>query len=537
MNFRRSVGWKIPAALLGLVFSTVAFAQTVTENAQAVPLVFWNRQVTVFRSNFEQLTTIERARIASVRLDALPVVSPRWEVVATETTRGAYSGVMITANGQYVFAILTTDLDLDSKETLQSASDNAVTQLRAALEARSQQHRPSILLRGIALSIAATFLLVLSLWVLNRIRRSLLARLDEGAQSSTQLKVGGFDLRPLLRGIYIGLAKVAFWIGAATLVYIWLTFVLLRFPYSRPWGEHLGTFLFNVALKLATGLLLSVPGIFTVVVIFLLTRMVVRVINSFFVEVEKGDVDVSWLHRDTVGASRHLIIGAIWIFAITVAYPYIPGSGTDAFKGVSVLVGLMLSLGSAGFVNQVMSGLVLIYSRALRVGEFVRVGEDIGVVSEIGMLSTKILTYKREEITIPSGVMVGAKILNYSRQASGPGAVLGTTVTIGYEAPWRLVHSMLLDAASETDGIRKDPVPRVLQRALSDFFVEYELIFNVDDPAKRLLILSELHTHIQDHFNEESVQMMTPHYESQPHERVFVPKSQWFPKPREVKRN
>jgi small-conductance mechanosensitive channel len=221
---------------------------------------------------------------------------------------------------------------------------------------------------------------------------------------------------------------------------------------------------------------------------------------------------------------------------MTVAYPYIPGSNTDAFKGVSVLLGLMLSLGSAGFVNQLMSGLVVIYSRALRQGEFVRIGDDVGIVSEIGMLSTKILTYKREEITIPNGVMVGARIVNYSRQASGPGAVLGTTVTIGYGAPWRLVHAMLLQAAAETDGVRQDPPPRVIQRALSDFHVEYELIFNVDDPAKRLAILSELHTHIQDNFNEEGVQIMTPHYESQPNERVFVPKSQWFPKPREVKR-
>ena len=219
----------------------------------------------------------------------------------------------------------------------------------------------------------------------------------------------------------------------------------------------------------------------------------------------------------------------IWVFSVTIAYPYIPGSGTDAFKGVSVFVGLVVSLGSAGVVNQVMSGLVVIYSRALKPGEFVRVGDDLGTVSELGMLSTKIITRKREEITIPNAVLVGTKMVNYSRHAVGEGAVVGTTVTIGYDVPWRQVHAMLLRAAEQTAGVRKDPAPRVWQKALSDFYVEYELVVNLDKPEERVPVLSELHTHIQDAFNENGVQIMSPHYESQPGEKVFVPKSQWFP--------
>jgi small-conductance mechanosensitive channel len=222
------------------------------------------------------------------------------------------------------------------------------------------------------------------------------------------------------------------------------------------------------------------------------------------------------------------VVVLVWIFAITVAYPYIPGSSTDAFKGVSVFVGLMISLGSAGLVNQVMSGLVVIYSRALRVGEFVRVGDDVGTVSEVGMLSTKILTRKREEITIPNAVMVGTKTVNYSRHADDAGGVVGTTLTIGYDAPWRQVHAMLLQAAAQTAGVRKDPAPRVWQKALSDFYVEYELVFNLDHPEERTPILSELHMYIQDAFNEQGVQIMSPHFETQPKEKVFVPKSQWF---------
>ena len=168
-----------------------------------------------------------------------------------------------------------------------------------------------------------------------------------------------------------------------------LTFVLLRFPYSQPWGQQLGAYLVNLFRMLGTGLVRAIPGIFTVFVIFQLTRLVARVVDSIFRKAEKGELALSWIDSDTARATRQLVVVLIWIFALTVAYPYIPGSSSDAFKGISVFVGLMASLGSAGFVNQLMSGIVVIYSRALRPGEFVRVGDDTGTVMDVGMLSTK----------------------------------------------------------------------------------------------------------------------------------------------------
>jgi small-conductance mechanosensitive channel len=510
---------------------TASIAEAVPgKGEEGVPLVFWNRQITVFRSNYDQFSPADRAARAADRLAALPE-DPSWQITATETTSGQYSGAIISANGHIAFAILTTDLDSESNETLQSAEDRAITQLRAALEARAQQRSFSVVLRGVGLSIAATLVLILGLWLVIRGASRLRASLEKTASvQSRRLNVGGFDLQPALHGINSGLAKLIVLAAVAALVYLWLTFVLLRFPYSQPWGQQLGTFLVSLFATLGTGLLRSIPGMFTVFVIFLITRTVARLVRGFFSEVEKGSIEFRGLHPDTARASRHLVVMLIWIFAITIAYPYIPGSNTDAFKGVSVLVGLMVSLGSAGFVNQIMSGLVVVYSRALRPGEFVRIGDDVGTVLEVGMLSTKILTYMREEITIPNGVLVGTKTANYSRHTTATGVVLKTTVTIGYDAPWRQVHGMLLHAAEQTAGIRKDPAPRVLQKTLSDFYVEYELVFHVDEPSKRVTILSELHTCIQDQFNEQGVQIMSPHFEGQPSEKVFVPKSQWFPK-------
>ena len=530
----------ILVALILLLTSSSAWAQTpaptpaTTEQirtGEPAPVVFWNRPITVFRSYYEQTTPAERAAAATARLAALPEVATDWTVATNELSSGNYSGIAVTVNGRIAFVILTGDVDPESGETLKAAADQATAQLRGALQARSQQRRLPVLFRGVALSIVATILLLVGLWLITRAGSRVLARIDQTAKvAKRRLEIAEFDLRPLVHSINRGLTKLTVWAAAVAMVYVWLTFVLLRFPYSQPWGQQLGGFLINLFESLGSGLLRAMPGLFTVVVIFLMTRIVARLVNGIFSQIEKGDLSLSWLNRDTARATRRLVLVLIWIFALTVAYPYIPGSSTDAFKGVSVFVGLMVSLGSAGLINQVMSGLVIVYSQALRPGEFVRVGDDVGIVSDVGMLSTKLLTRKREEITIPNAVLVGARTVNYSRRAGENGAVVGTTVTIGYDAPWRQVHAMLLQAAEQTAGVRKDPAPRVLQKSLSDFYVEYELVFSLDEPSQRVPILSELHMHIQDAFNEQGVQIMSPHFETQPREKVFVPKSQWFVK-------
>jgi small-conductance mechanosensitive channel len=504
------------------------------QSGEAAPLTFWNRKITVFRAYYEQIGPAQRATNAAARIAALPEVADQWKVEAHETQSGKYTGVIITANGQFMFGLLPEDLDRESGETMKAAADQAVTNLRAALDARTRQQSWPLLLRATALSLTATVIAFLGIWLIIRAGRRSLSGLEKSnRENAHRLAIGGINLQPLAMTVQRGAIKLTAWAAGITLAYLWLTFVLMRFPYSHPWGEQLGTFMIDLFKELGAGILKSIPGVFAVLVIFLLARIVVRLVSGFFSEVEEGNLRISWLHPETARATRRLIAVLIWIFALIVAYPYIPGSDTDAFKGVSVFVGLMVSLGSAGLINQIMSGLVVIYSRALKPGEFVRVGDDEGLVSEVGMLSTKIVTRKREEITIPNAVVVSTKTVNYSRLAGEQGAGVSTSVTIGYDAPWRQVHAMLLLAAERTAGVRKDPRPRVLQKALADFYVEYLLFVNLDRPEERWLVLSELHAQIQDAFNEFGVQIMSPHFEMQPAGRVFVPESQWFSEPAE----
>jgi small-conductance mechanosensitive channel len=271
------------------------------------------------------------------------------------------------------------------------------------------------------------------------------------------------------------------------------------------------------------------PGLFTVLVILLVTRLITRAIGNLLRSIEEGAISVGWLEPETVKPTHRVIIGLIWIFALTLAYPYIPGSDTVAFKGISVLLGIMISIGSAGLINQVMSGLAIIYSRTFRVGDYVRAGEHEGSVSHIGVLSCKITNRKREEITIPNAVLIGQTVTNYSRLA--PNVVATTAVTIGCDVPWRQVHALLMLAAERTPGICREPRPFVLQPALAEFYVEYQLIVYIERIEERVVVLSDLHAHIQDVFNEFGVQIMSPHFVSQPEGAIVVPKSKWHTPP------
>jgi len=504
-------------------------AQAVRTGAPATVTV-WNRPIVELRATNDDVTPQERAERVRHRIEQLPYTALTSDVRASATTFGEMSGILVTVGSQPIVFILPEDLDPEAGETLQQVGDRTVANLREVLQARADQRRTPVLLRGLGLSIAATLLLVLALKVIARLRRRAL-RTPVTATIAPRAKVLGLDLGPVLSTLEQALFKFTGFGLVLVALYLWFTFVFAQFPYTRPWGARLGSYLVQLLSGFGKGALGAVPGLFAVVVIFLLTRVVSRAVGGFFGRVESGEIEVSWLEPETAKATKRLVAAMIWIFAITVAYPYIPGSGTDAFKGVSVFVGLMISLGSAGLINQLMSGLVVVYSRACKPGEYVKVGDIEGVVSQVGVLSTKIITRKREEITVPNAVLTGSSLTNYSRLAGAQGAIVSTTLTIGYDAPWRQVHAMMQMAAERTSGIRKEPRPFVLQRSLSDFYVEYELRFHLDRPEERVPVLSELHAHIQDAFNEFGVQIMSPHFEGQPEGRVVVPRAQWHATP------
>jgi small-conductance mechanosensitive channel len=275
----------------------------------------------------------------------------------------------------------------------------------------------------------------------------------------------------------------------------------------------------------------SLPDLFTVVVIVFVTRFAARFVYLLFEAAEQERLKLPLIYPETAQPTRRLITALLWLFALVLSYPYLPGSDSDAFKGASVFVGLIVSLGSTGIVGQVMSGLTLTYSRALRLGDFVTIGDVEGTVTHLGSLSTKVKTARSEDVTIPNSVVVSTPITNYSRFSDTDGVLAPTTLTIGYDVPWRQVHAMLLLAAERTPGVRRNPTPLVRQTELGDFWVQYTVLVCPEQPQLRQATVAALRANIQDVFNEFGVQIMSPNYEADPSTPKVVPREQWYAEP------
>ena len=378
----------------------------------------------------------------------------------------------------------------------------------------------------------ATVALLVSVWILRRVKAWLLGRLEQVSFPPERLVPGlAADFHPLIVQAGKTLVNLAWAATILVLVYIWLAYCLSQFPESAVWAEQLKEFLIALVIEFGRGALGAIPGVIAVVVVLLIARWFVRLIRIFFDKVASGSISLPGLERETARTTQALIIIIVWLLALVAAYPYIPGSGTAAFQGLSVLIGLMVTLGSTGIINQVISGLFVVYSKSVRAEDYVRVGDIEGEVIDVGFLATKLRTPRQEEITIPHSVLVGTATTNYSSLAGDNGMAVTTSVTVGYDVPWRQVHALLQLGAARTQGLRRVPLPRVMQRELSDFCVQYMLLAHLEDGKNRAAVLSELHAQIQDAFNEFGTQIMSPHFEAQPEKPVVVPKSRWYAAP------
>lgn len=494
-------------------------------------LVVANRTITTFRATAYGASPAERVEAVS---DGLAVLLERGgpQVV---TTRAIPEGIAILLDGKFVFRILNDDVNHEAGETTQMAADTAVANFRAALRDIRESHSSEAMLEAAGLTLLTTLALAVLLWVIvklyslfaRRVRAIVQARSAHLAPSWSQQVVG----RSGLADLAIVPVRVFAWAVALLLVYQWVALVLEFFPYTRPWGESLFDNLLAGLGQFGRSMLRAIPGLLFVALIFFITRFIVRAVRAFFDGVQAGRIRVAWVDETTARPTGRLLIAIIWLFSLVAAYPYIPGSDSEAFKGIGVFVGLMLSIGASGVVNQAVSGLMLMYTKALRPGEFVQVGDTEGTVTSVGFLTTRIETLRNVEVTLPNAYLVANVTNNLSRLAANGGMRLSTSITIGYDTPWRQVHAMLLLAAERTDAVMREPAPRVVQMALQDFYVQYTLIVCIADPRLKLGVLDQLHAHIQDVFNEFGVQIMSPNYEADPADKKYVPKEQWFQAP------
>lgn len=506
--------------------STLAI-QPATQPIEALPLVFMNRHIFTMRSESMGFSPKERQFTIRDRIKAAMETSEKDTISIRPTPEG---GRFVELNGLAVFQIRPNDLDPLLDESVDKAINVAAENLKMAVAEAREQDKPQVILKGIGYGLLACIIFYLACRCIYWGERHLISRLETWlTRYKSQLTVA-IHPQQLINAV-ISLVRIVKWALIMIAVYEWATFVLRLFPYSRPWGDSLQGFLIETIQSILSAFVDTLPGLLVVVLIVIITRFASQVLKAFFAKIESGKVVVSWMAEDTARPTRKLSQALLWLFALAMAYPYLPGSNTEAFKGLSVLIGIMVSIGGSGVIGQAASGLIMIYSRVLREGEYVKIDDIEGLVTNVGIFSTKIRTSVGEEVNVPNSLIGSSKTINSSRLAEGQGLVVHTTVTIGYNTPWRQVHAMLMQAAERTNGLRAEPKPLISQTALSDFYVEYKLSAQVERPEIRRITLTALHANIQDAFNEFGVQIMSPHYESDPLEKVWVPKEQWFEAP------
>ncbi|XXD09504.1 mechanosensitive ion channel family protein [Klebsiella sp. R445] len=530
---------RIPVLLLAWLSLCLAFPLSAAEPRQqptpredARTVKIFHQPIVMLQATFGQTTPEERVLRIRNMLRAFTEADISQPLQVVPVTRYNQPGRLFLMNGKPIMMLSQADLDEGDDLTLDQAAQRVLARMETQRSSLREQYNKTYLALAIVkvligtLVLAAIYYAAWRSW--RRVRRFFHLRILEKRSWIPQ------NWRRFLGNIETKLYALLMILLGILALYAWLSWAFGLFPWTRVWSESLGDWSVGVLQEIALSIASALPGLMIVLIILLITWFFIRLVKLLLSQVEAGRLHIPGLHPETVGATRKLISVIIWLFALSAAYPFLPGANSLAFKGISVFFGLMLTLGSAGVMNHAMSGLVLIYSRALHKGDVIRIADNEGKVSEIGMLATKIITRENYVVTVPNAVVVSGKITNLSvpdNDTGGNGINLTTGVTIGYDTPWRQVQAMLELAAHRAPGIDHRQPPLVRQLGLMDWYVSYELQVRLLAETSLSDARTALHSNIQDVFNEFGVQIMSPNFVMQPKGSVVVAKEDWYAEP------
>ena len=306
--------------------------------------------------------------------------------------------------------------------------------------------------------------------------------------------------------------RILKWVTVLLAIYIALPLIFGFFPQTEAFAHELLGYIINPIKGIFLAIWNYLPNIFAIVVIIVVFRLLLKFLNFLKVEIAEGRLTFNGFYPDWANPTYQLVRVLVIAFAFVVIFPYLPGSESPVFQGISVFLGFLFTFGSAGSLSNVIAGLVLTYMRLFKIGDRVKIGEIVGDVIEKSSLVTRVRTPKNEIISIPNSTVMSSHTINYSSDAPEKGLIIHTTVTIGYDIPWKVMHQTLIDAALRTDLVLKDPQPFVLQTSLEDFYVAYQINAYVREANKQASIYSNLHQNIQDVCNENGIEILSPHY-------------------------
>jgi small-conductance mechanosensitive channel len=480
--------------------------------AEAAPVVLDGRELFRIRKRVLSFSPEERARAINARLVRLMESSrtPRNPVTVFdgETSSDLFSGEIL------IMVVTEQDAAVEGKPRPLLAREYA-SRINSTLELHREERSLYKLLMGGLYALLATLALIAILFFFRFLFSRIYATINSWQTTRLRtVKIQSFEvitadrmatgLLFLTRGIRI--------LFVLLLLYFYIPLVFSFFPWTSGYTTTLLDYAMAPLNAIGTAVVTYLPKLVFVAVIILVMRFVIKGVGLLFTELEKGSITISGFYPEWSEPTFKIIRFLLIAFTAIVVFPYLPGSESPAFRGVSIFLGVLFSLGSSSSVANIIAGVILTYTRAFNIGDRVRINENTGDVIEKSLLATHIRTIKNVEITIPNSLVLGSHILNYSVSSRETGLILNTSITIGYDAPWRRVHELLISAALATENILRAPRPFVLQTALNDFYVTYELNAYTGAPHAMAQTYSDLHSNIQDAFNQGGVEIMSPHY-------------------------
>ena len=444
------------------------------------------------------------------------------------------NGTDIVAGDVLLTRVTDQDSDFDaigrSRQALAAAH---VQDLRRAMLTVRDENSSRSLSLGALKAGAATLVLLIMLLLLRLIFRFLYLKIDTRAgQRIRPVRIQGLELlsHDRITEMLRTSARLLRFAITLLLLYFFVPLVFSFFARTRSFGFALVSYVMAPVLAGWIALLAYLPSLLVVLVIAFFAHQAHKLAGFLFKEIERGTIVLKGFYPEWAMPTLRIVEIFILAFALVLSFPYLPGSNSAAFRGVSIFLGVLLSLGSSSAIANVVAGVLLTYTRAFRIGDRVQIADTTGDVIEKTLLATHVRTVKNVDITIPNGLVLGSHIVNFSRSSAALPLILNTTISIGYDVPWRQVHELLIAAAAATPGLLETPPPFVLQTSLDDFYVSYQINAYTGQPDIMVNTYSALNQNIMDRFNAAGVEIMSPHYRVQrTNEATTVPKQYLTP--------
>ncbi|PKM98408.1 MAG: mechanosensitive ion channel protein [Elusimicrobia bacterium HGW-Elusimicrobia-3] len=504
--------------LSALIWAAAACPAPAQEKASAAPetapVVFNDKKVLRVRELPVTLSAQERASLIAEKLRKLaadPLASP--ETIEVREREGFSD---IVSRGAVLMSVSDKDAKYAGTSRRELAASNAEL-LRGALAAHRSDYDAKSLMLGGVLALLSAALFTLALRLIGAAYAAALTRLDAWARTNIRsIRIQQFELVNAGRITRLMTLLLKTTRAAATLllIYFYIPILFSFFPWTRGLSPILFGYILHPLASLFKAFLGYIPDMIFVAVTVAVVHYLLSLLKAMAEEVHAGHINISGFYPDWARPTFQILRFIVWAFTLVVVFPYLPGSSSPAFKGVSVFLGVLFSLGSSSAIANAVAGVMLTYMRPFKAGDRVKIGETTGDVLEKTLLVTRIRTIKNIIVTLPNALILSSHIVNYSALCEEGGIILNTTVTIGYDVPWPKVHQLLTAAAEGVPGILAEPAPFVLQKALNDYHVSYELNAYTDKAQGMAAAYSALHANIQDKFAGAGVEIMSPAFHS-----------------------